>query len=42
MRQEPLAGLHEVQPAKSPVPANVRQIAWELQTTIEEQLADLL
>lgn len=29
-------------PAPSPVPANVRQIGWELQTTIEEQLPDLL
>jgi hypothetical protein len=28
--------------AGSPVPANVRQIAWEVQTSIEEQLADLL
>jgi len=28
--------------AGSPVPVNVRQIAWELQTTIEEQLPQLL
>jgi hypothetical protein len=28
--------------AGSPVPANVRQIGWELQTTVEEQLGDLL
>jgi hypothetical protein len=26
----------------SPVPANARQIGWELQTTIEEQLSELL
>jgi hypothetical protein len=32
----------EMRPAGSLVPANVRQIGWELQTTIEEQLADLL
>jgi hypothetical protein len=28
--------------APSPIDANVRQIAWELQTTIEEQLSELL
>lgn len=32
----------DAQPAGSPVPANVRQIGWELQTTIEEQLTHLL
>jgi len=42
MRQDPTAGPGEMQPARSPVPANVRQIAWEVQKTIEEQLSQLL
>ena len=32
----------EALPDESPVPANVRQVAYELQATIEEQLADLI